>query len=189
MKKYKVTITETLEKEVEVEAKNQYEAEQTVRDEYNRSDHILDSDYFIGADFMAEEVRPEKIKVVLLEPDKVARTAEIGTKLEDLQKVVGGLIEPAYYLDDPDCCVIVNEEGKMKHLPLNRAIYGEDGTMIDIIAGAAFICDCSGESFGSLSDEKLEKYTEKFKLPERFYRTDEGITAVPYKPKSKNQER
>ena len=42
---------------------------------------------------MSEE---KKIKVVLLEPGKLARTAEIGTSLEDLQKIVDGLIE-AYY--------------------------------------------------------------------------------------------
>ena len=39
---------------------------------------------------MSEE---KKIKVVLLEPGKLARTAEIGTSLEDLQKIVDGLIE------------------------------------------------------------------------------------------------
>ncbi len=106
-----------------------------------------------------------------------------------MQKVVGGYIEPAYYLNDPDCCVIVNEEGKMRGLPLNRAIYDDDGKIIDIIAGTAFICDCSGENFGSLSDKKLKKYTEKFKLPENFYRIGDEIKAVPYQPKSKNQER
>ena len=39
---------------------------------------------------MSEE---KKIKVLLLEPGKLARTAEIGTSLEDLQKIVDGLIE------------------------------------------------------------------------------------------------
>ena len=189
MKKFKVTITETLEKTVEVEAENMDEAEQMVNDAWYSGKHILDADCFKNVDFNVSQVVPEKIKVVMLEPNKVARVAEIGTKLEDLQSVVGGLIEPAYYLDDPDCCVIVNEEGKMNGLPLNRAVYGKDGLMIDIIAGTAFICDCSGENFGSLSDEKLKKYAEKFKLPERFYKMGEEITAVPYQPKHKNQER
>lgn len=39
---------------------------------------------------MSEE---KKIKVVLLEPGKLARTAEIGTSIEDLQNAVDGLIE------------------------------------------------------------------------------------------------
>ena len=42
---------------------------------------------------MSEE---KKIKVVLLEPGKLARTAEIGTSIEDLQNAVDGLIEPFY---------------------------------------------------------------------------------------------
>lgn len=36
---------------------------------------------------MSEE---KKIKVVLLEPGKLARTAEIGTSIEDLQNAVDG---------------------------------------------------------------------------------------------------
>ena len=37
----------------------------------------------------------EKIKVVMLEPGKLARTAEIDASLAGMQKVVGGLIEPS----------------------------------------------------------------------------------------------
>ena len=40
----------------------------------------------------------KKIKVVLLEPGKLARTAEIDASLAGMQKVVGGLIEPFYPL-------------------------------------------------------------------------------------------
>ena len=60
--------------------------------------------------------------------------------------------------------------------------------MVEIMAGTFFICDYSGESFGSLSDEQLKKYTEMFKQPERFLRLNGEIHAVPYTPK-KNQER
>lgn len=45
---------------------------------------------------MTEPLKEKKIKVVLCEPGKVARVAEIGTELSDLQRVVGGLIEPYY---------------------------------------------------------------------------------------------
>ena len=40
----------------------------------------------------------EKIKVVLLEPGKLARAAEIDASLAGMQKTVGGLIEPFYPL-------------------------------------------------------------------------------------------
>ena len=36
----------------------------------------------------------KKIKVVLLEPGKLARAAEIDASLAGMQKTVGGLIEP-----------------------------------------------------------------------------------------------
>jgi len=188
MKKFKVTITETLEKEVEVEAEDRYQAEQMVRDEYGRSEHILDSDYFIGVDFMAEEIAPEKIKVVILEPNKIARVAEIGTELEDLQKIVGGSIQAVYPFDDP-VCIVCNDEGKLMGLDLNRGLRDENDKIYDILVGTVFICDCSGENFGSLDDEQLKKYTEKFKLPEKFFKMGGEIMAVPYQPKDKNVQR
>lgn len=189
MKQFKVTITETLKKIIEIEAESQLEAEQRVTDEWYKGEHILGADNFTEVNFEAEEKQPEKLKVLILEPNKIARVAEIGRELEDLQQVVGGLIEPAYYLDDPNCCLVVNDEGKINGMPLNRAIYDKDGQMIDIIAGTAFICDCSTERFKSLSDEQIEKYAKQFKLPEKFYRMGDEIKAVPYQPKLKNQER
>ncbi len=67
--------------------------------------------------------KPSTIHVVLLEPGKLAREADIDCSLHGLQKVVGGYIEPVYPFTDPECCMIVNEEGKINGLPLNRAIY------------------------------------------------------------------
>ena len=63
--------------------------------------------------------------------------------------------------------------------------------MIDIIAGDFFIAAApiESESFESLTPELAKKYQEKFKNPERFFRTETGIAAVPYKPVSKEKER
>lgn len=55
MKTYKVTITETLQMEVEVEAESQLDAEQLVQDKWNNSEYILDADHFKDADFHAEQ--------------------------------------------------------------------------------------------------------------------------------------
>ena len=55
--------------------------------------HFCDSIGFRDVDFdpdMTEPLKEKKIKVVLCEPGKVARVAEIGTELSDLQRVVGG---------------------------------------------------------------------------------------------------
>ena len=56
--------------------------------------------------------------------------------------------------------------------------------MIEIIAGPFFICDCSGENFGSLNEDQLNKYTDMFKQPERFARVNGEIVAVPFTPKN-----
>ena len=133
---------------------------------------------------MSEE---KKIKVVLLEPGKLARTAEIGTSIEDLQNAVDGLIEPFYPFEE-QVCIVCNDEGKINGLPLNRAIRdAETHEIVDAIAGTFFICDCSGKSLDSLSKEQQKRYLEKYRFPERFFRTRDGIESVPYKPQSRER--
>ncbi len=53
MKTYEVTITETLQKTVEVEADSRLEAEALVESRWNNSEYILDSDSLVGVDFYA----------------------------------------------------------------------------------------------------------------------------------------
>ena len=55
MKTYDVTITETLQMTVPIEAESLAEAEQTAEDNWNRSQYILDADHFVEADFKAKE--------------------------------------------------------------------------------------------------------------------------------------
>ena len=132
-------------------------------------------------------VTQNTIRVVLVEPGKLARIAQIGTTLDTMQQTVGGDIE-AYYPFEEQVCIVCNEEGKINGLPLNRAIRDADtGDIADIIAGTFFICDCSGESFGSLSKEQQKRYLEKYRLPERFFRSRDGIESVPYKPQNRER--
>jgi hypothetical protein len=135
----------------------------------------------------ADAVRGPTIQVVLVEPGKTARIAEVGTSLDAMQQTVGGSIE-AYYPFEEQVCIVCNDEGKINGLPLNRAIRDEDtNEIVDIIAGTFFICDCRKESFGSLSEEQQKRYLEKYRLPERFFRTRDGIEAVSYKPKDRDR--
>lgn len=119
-----------------------------------------------------------EISVVLLEPQKEARVAEIGSSLQSMQSVVGGLIEAVYPFEE-QVCIVCNEEGKLQGLPLNRALRDSDGHIYDIIAGTAFICDCSGENFGSLTKEQAARYLELFKNPEAFVSVNGCIIAIP----------
>ena len=133
----------------------------------------------------------EKIRVVYCEPGKTAKIAEIGTSLADLQQAVGGFIEP-YYPFEEAVCIVCNDEGKFNGMRPNRAVRNEDGRIEDIIFGPFFICDCSTENFGSLSDEQLQRYAEQFRYPEHFFRdiNDGEIKAVRYDPtKGRDQSR
>ena len=127
---------------------------------------------------MSEE---KKIKVVLLEPGKLARTAEIGTSLEDLQKIVDGLIE-AYYPFEEQVCIVCNEESKINGMQPNRSVKNEDGVMVDFICGPAFICDCRSENLDSLSDEQIDRYGKMFRYPEHLARMNDTLFGIPYRP-------
>ena len=127
-------------------------------------------------------VQSPTIQVVLVEPGKLARIAQIGTTLEAMQQTVGGDIE-AYYPFEEQVCIVCNEEGKINGLPLNRAIRDEDtGDIADIIAGTFFICDCSGPNYGSLNQEQIDRFIKRFENPERLIRMNGTLMSVPYKP-------
>ena len=128
------------------------------------------------------ENNKETIRVVYCEPGKLARIKEIGTELEDLQRAVGGGLIEAYYPFEEEVCIVCNEEGKFNGMQPGRAVYSENGRIEDIIFGPFFICDCSGENFGSLSEEQLERYLNQFRYPEHYARIDGKIKAVKYDP-------
>ena len=137
----------------------------------------------------AQELDTGMLRIVLVEPGKVARVAEIDGSLEGMQKTVGGYIQAVYPFEET-VCLVCNEEGKLQGLPLNRALRDEDNSVYDIVAGTFFVCDCSTENFKSLNEEQLKRYTEKYKRPERFMRVDDQILAIPMPIKSdKERER
>ncbi len=124
------------------------------------------------------------ISVLLIEPGKYPKIIDMEDSLEAMQKAVGGYIE-LLHLDD-EVSIICNEEGKICGLPLNRAIYADQDKkeMIEIIAGTFFVAYTPPDSgeIESLPKELSDKYKELFKYPEQFFRTAEGIKAVPYIP-------
>ena len=152
--------------------------------------YFCDSVGFEQVAFDPEKTIHETIRVVLLEPGKLARAADIDASLEGMQMAVGGgLIEPIYIFDE-EVCLVCNEEGKINGMTPNRALRDEDtGRIVDIVCGPCFICDCSGESFGSLSSEQLDRYAKQFRRPEQFIRLNEEIIAIPYTPSKHDRER
>ena len=129
------------------------------------------------------------IRVVYVEPGMYAREAEIGLELKDLQNAVRGQMEVFYPFDEA-VCIVCNEEGKINGMKLNRAVFGDDGKIMDIIAGPFFICGSGEEDFISLTDEQTDRYLEMFKRPERIQFFGGNTVVTLYDPgKESVQER
>ena len=173
MKEFDVSINETLEKIVTIKAETQEEAEELIHDQWSQGIHVLNADNFIGESITTKTSREieyiNKLTALFIEPMKVPKVVKIDSDLESLQQAVGGNIETAHFFDDL-IEIICNEEGKIHRLPLNRAIYDEQGEMIEIIAGSFLIVGDGEEDFESLSQEMINKYSKIFEKPEKFHR-------------------
>ncbi len=121
---------------------------------------------------------PETMTVLLVEPSEHPRVVEVGTGLEELQAAVGGDIEVVYPFEDT-VGLIMNEEGKINGLPLNRALRDENGEVYDVIAGSFLVVGLTEDSFGSLSQEQVGKFEEIFHQPEAFVKMGRNIMAIP----------
>ena len=124
------------------------------------------------------EVMAETMTVLLVEPEKYPRPLEVGTDLKDLQDAVGGYIEVTYPFDDP-VGLVMNEEGKLNGLPLNRGLRDDNDELYDVIAGPFMVVGLTDEGFTSLTPEQMTKYEEAFHQPEVFVRMGKGIMALP----------
>ena len=127
---------------------------------------------------LSRETKQDRIKVLIIEPEKEPYVKEIDSGLESLQHEVDGDIE-AFYPTADEVAFICNEEGKIIGLPLNRAVRGDDGEMIDIIAGTFMIVGLGEGNFSSLDEKMIEKYSEKFKSPELFARVNGKLHVIP----------
>ena len=96
------------------------------------------------------------IKVLKIEPGKMPYEKEMVNDLEGIQAEVEGMFECVYL--DNNCIAVVNEEGKLNGMELNRRIGN------DIIAGPFFICgDSDDGEFISLTDEQMDVFSSEFK--------------------------
>ena len=113
------------------------------------------------------------MNVLIVEPEKAPREAEISGGLKSMQEVVGGMIQAVYPYDDP-VALVCNDEGKILGMPLNRKL--DD---YDIIAGTFIICGLSEDDFTSLPPDLMEKYQKKFEQPEVFMKLGSHIISIP----------
>ena len=105
------------------------------------------------------------IQVVVVEPMKTPYKKMIKNTLETFQGLVDGYIEILTIGQTETggtIAITLNEEGKLKELPLNKVIHGRGGS--DILVGTFFITayNMQGDNI-SLSDLQCEKLLWTFK--------------------------
>ena len=72
---------------------------------------------------------------------------------------------------------VCDDEGKLKHKPLNRTL--ED---YDVLSGDFFVCGLGENDFTSLTDEQFRHYEKLFRDPELFLPTPIGIMPMKCTP-------
>ena len=123
------------------------------------------------------------------------RTYVVGSNNKAFIEGMGGYSIYASSLDGSDENVrleayMADEYGGKDGWKIEKCYVKDDSNreMLDIIAGKFFIAYAPFESekFLSMPNELARKYKEKFKYPERFSMTDDGIKAEPYTPTEEN---
>ena len=77
--------------------------------------------------------------------------------LDEMQAVVGGLIQSVYPFQD-NVAVVCNDEGLLLGMDFNRSVPGGYGG----IFGPFFVCGIGKEDFCSLTPEQMDKYKQYF---------------------------
>lgn len=104
------------------------------------------------------------MRAVIKEPFKRMRVEDIENSLESYQKIVGGMIEGFYELEQFGIVGYINEEGKILNLPLNFWCYQAQ----DIICGTAvFFGDDNNGGAKDLTDEQIEMIG-RYLMPREF---------------------
>jgi hypothetical protein len=129
-----------------------------------------------------ESGKEPEIAVLVVEPMKEPYVKNISSELESLQHEVSGDIEVVYPFADP-VGLICNDEGKLNGMELNRAMRMEDGQIYDIMAGKFLVVGLTEDSFRSLTEDEISKFTALYRQPEIFAQLNGEIVAIPVEPR------
>ena len=113
------------------------------------------------------------MRILIVEPDRHPRIAEIPHTLKAMQQTVGGYIEITYPWCDP-VALVCDEEGLLKQLPFNRLVAPQSA-----IFGAFFLCGIGEEELSDLPEKLADKYMRLLHNPEVLVRTNTGYVALP----------
>ena len=114
------------------------------------------------------------MKILIVEPIKRPREAEIDGSLESMQKTVGGYLQAIYPFED-EIALVCDDESKLKSDTKWNRMLPETS---DIIKGTFFITGLGTEDFTDLSPEFMEKYRQRFWNIELFIPTPNGLMPI-----------
>ena len=113
--------------------------------------------------------------IVVVEPNMPAYSKRLDVsdgKLQAMQATVQGMLEPIFPLEEKGIYVYGNDEARILEQAPNRKVEGEQA-----ICGTFFICGAGANTDSvSLTPEQIQKYTKKYKVPDRF--TEQEIAAA-----------
>lgn len=117
------------------------------------------------------------MKILVVEPEKEPYVKEIEHSCEAMQSVVDGLFDIIYFNEDNDAVVFCNDEFLYNGSEPNRMV---EGTLVH---GTFFVAGNTENDEGeletcSLTDEQIEKYSEKFAEPVQDMDFDNGGMTV-----------
>lgn len=109
-------------------------------------------------------MKEKRIKIFAMrcEDGKVykGRIEEIENSLEAKQTFVDGHIQVVSLTDEID--LVLNDEGKLDSLPLNRVWLGKDGNILDILVGNVLACRFDSEGdFTSILESDIPVILER----------------------------
>lgn len=109
-------------------------------------------------------MKEKRIKIFAMrcEDGKVykGRIEEIENSLEAKQRFVDGHIQVVGLTDEID--LVLNDEGKLDSLPLNRVWLGKDGNILDILVGNVLACRFDSEGdFTSIFESDIPVILER----------------------------
>lgn len=111
--------------------------------------------------------------VLIIEPGKHPREADIEPTLETYHKIVGGYIEAVYPYEDRVALVCEEEALFHPNQMWNRIISSDL-----VIKGPFFICGLGEEEFADLSPALTEKYKRLFWDIVHFIPTPDGLVPI-----------
>lgn len=110
----------------------------------------------------------ERISAILVKKNDFAKAVRIVNSMDVFYKAIDcRMIEPIV-LDD-QTLILCDEEGRLTQKEFNRAIYDENGKVVNQIVGDFLIVgnDRENGDFTSLSKEQIEKYTKLYHDPQK----------------------